>query len=91
MAYIYDPYELSKAQINSETLLISDSLTDHWLEKLKVLIEEHNKETGSNIARDILDNWSTEKEYFLQICPKEMVTQIRFPIFLNETQPKVGT
>jgi len=91
MAYIYDPHELLKAQINRETLLISDSLTDHWLEKLKVLIEEHNKETGSIIARDILDNWSTEKEYFLQICPKEMVTQIRFPIFLNETQPKVGT
>jgi glutamate synthase (NADPH) large chain len=90
MAYIYDPHKIAKMQINLETLVITDQLLDYWVDQLKVLIEEHVRETGSVKGKNILDNWEIEKLSFLQICPKEMLTHIPFPIALNVAQLNVG-
>ena len=89
MAYIYDPKKIAKTQINLETLVIADLLVDYWVDKLKVLIEEHVRETGSVKGSNILDNWEIEKMAFLQICPKEMLTHIPFPISLNVGESNV--
>ena len=89
MAYIYDPQKIAKTQINLETLVIADLLVDYWVDQLKVLIEEHVRETGSVKGSNILDNWEIEKMAFLQICPKEMLTHIPFPISLNVDESNV--
>ena len=89
MAYIYDPQKIAKPQINLETLVIADLLVDYWVDQLKVLIEEHVRETGSVKGSNILDNWEIEKMAFLQICPKEMLTHIPFPISLNVGESNV--
>ena len=90
MAYIYDPQKIAKTQINLETLVIADLLVDYWVDQLKVLIEEHVRETGSVKGSNILDNWEIEKMAFLQICPKEMLTHIPFPISLDVDETSVG-
>ena len=89
MAYIYDPQKIAKPQINLETLVIADLLVDYWVDQMKVLIEEHVRETGSVKGSNILDNWEIEKMAFLQICPKEMLTHIPFPISLNVGESNV--
>ena len=89
MAYVYDPQKIAKTQINLETLVIADLSVDYWIDQLKVLIEEHLKETGSVKSSNILDNWEIEKMAFLQICPKEMLTHIPFPISLNVDESNV--
>ena len=89
MAYIYDPQKIAKTRINLETLVIADLLVDYWVDQLKVLIEEHVRETGSVKGSNILDNWEIEKMAFLQICPKEMLTHIPFPISLNVGESNV--
>ncbi|WP_150120940.1 hypothetical protein, partial [Sulfitobacter sp. HI0040] len=53
---------------------------DHWTSELKELLERHLKETGSRRAGDILQHWETEKEHFLQVCPKEMLAHLPAPI-----------
>ena len=89
MAYIYDSQKIAKTQINLETLVIADLSVDYWVDQLKVLIEEHVRETGSVKGSNILDNWEIEKMAFLQICPKEMLTHIPFPISLNVGESNV--
>ena len=89
MAYIYDPQKIAKTQINLETLVIADLSVDYWVDQMKVLIEEHVRETGSVKGSNILDNWEIEKMAFLQICPKEMLTHIPFPISLNVDESNV--
>ncbi|MDC1255476.1 glutamate synthase large subunit [Paracoccaceae bacterium] len=89
MAYIYDPQKIAKTQINLETLVIADLSVDYWVDQMKVLIEEHVRETDSVKGSNILDNWEIEKMAFLQICPKEMLTHIPFPISLNVDESNV--
>ena len=89
MAYIYDPQKIAKTQINLETLVVADLSVDYWVNQMKVLIEEHVRETGSVKGSNILDNWEIEKMAFLQICPKEMLTHIPFPISLNVDESNV--
>jgi len=38
---------------------------------LKELIQKHLDATGSAVARDILDNWSTYRERFVKVFPNE--------------------
>ena len=90
MAYVYDPQKIAKTHINLESLVIADLSVNYWVDKLKVLIEEHVRETGSVKGSNILDNWEIEKMAFLQICPKEMLTHIPFPILLNVDKTSVG-
>ena len=89
MAYVYDPQKIAKTHINLESLVIADLSVDYWIDQLKVLIEEHVRETGSVKSSNILDNWEIEKMAFLQICPKEMLTHIPFPISLNVDESNV--
>ena len=44
------------------------------------LIERHHAETGSQIAGRILANWEAERGNFLQICPKEMLPHLAYPL-----------
>ncbi|MBT4160759.1 MAG: glutamate synthase subunit alpha, partial [Gammaproteobacteria bacterium] len=52
-------FELEKVQIESD---VAD---------LKILIENHEKYTGSTVARQILDNWSAELSKFKKVMPTD--------------------
>ncbi|EEB86303.1 glutamate synthase large subunit [Roseobacter sp. GAI101] len=80
MAYLYDPQGKAEDMLNRETLVTCPVTVDHWENQLKGLIERHLEETNSRKAADILQHWDSEKENFLQICPKEMLIHIPAPL-----------
>ncbi|TKW66603.1 MAG: glutamate synthase large subunit [Paracoccus denitrificans] len=80
MAYLYDPEGLAPNYMNMESLVTCPVTVAHWEDQLKSLIERHVAETNSVKAREILDNWDTEKANFLQVCPKEMLPLLEHPI-----------
>ncbi|MGR3570246.1 glutamate synthase large subunit [Brevirhabdus sp.] len=84
MAYLYDPEGRAQALMNHETLVSCAVTQDHWMQDLKSLVERHAKETGSRKAGELLQHWDREKENFLQICPKEMLSALEHPIGIEE-------
>jgi glutamate synthase (NADPH/NADH) large chain/glutamate synthase (ferredoxin) len=80
MAYIHDPDGNAEELINAETLVTCAVTHPHWEAELKALIERHERETGSQKAQKILQNWSVERTNFLQICPKEMLVHLSHPL-----------
>ena len=88
MAYLYDPKENARKQVNTESVLVSNITVDYWEAQLKSLIMQHIDETESVKATNIIENWDIEKHAFLQICPKEMLIHLPHPIFeSNEKIP----
>ena len=80
MAYIHDPEGTAEDFVNLESLVTCAVSHPHWEAQLKGLLERHVAETGSRKARDILDNWQAERANFLQICPKEMLAHLAYPL-----------
>ena len=80
MAYLYDPEGKAQLLMNMETLVTCPVTVEHWEMQLKSLIERHAAETGSRKAADILQHWDVEKANFLQICPKEMLNKLAYPL-----------
>ncbi|MGR3549363.1 glutamate synthase large subunit [Pseudooceanicola sp.] len=84
MAYLYDPEGKTAAMMNMETLVTCPVTVDHWQDQLKGLIARHAAETGSRKATDLIQNWDLEKDSFVQVCPKEMLVHIPFPLSIEE-------
>ncbi|MAQ36424.1 MAG: glutamate synthase large subunit [Thioclava sp.] len=80
MAYLYDPDNTAEELINLESLVTCGLGHEHWEAELKGLIERHVAETGSRKGADILQHWETEKANFLQVCPKEMLAHLSYPL-----------
>jgi glutamate synthase (NADPH/NADH) large chain/glutamate synthase (ferredoxin) len=80
MAYVYDPLGVAEDFMNLESLVTCGVGHPHWEAQLKGLIERHAAETGSRKAARILDNWAEERRNFLQVCPKEMVARLPYPL-----------
>ncbi|WP_339113943.1 glutamate synthase large subunit [Thioclava sp. GXIMD2076] len=80
MAYLYDPEGVAENLINPESLVTCGIGHSHWESQLKGLIERHYEETRSVKAADILQNWETERLNFLQVCPKEMLQTLPYPL-----------
>ena len=80
MAYLYDPDGTAEDFINLESLVTCGLGHAHWEHQLKTLIERHAAETYSRKAQDILQNWEVEKANFLQVCPKEMLVHLPYPL-----------
>ncbi|MGP3724884.1 glutamate synthase large subunit [Cereibacter sphaeroides] len=80
MAYLYDPSGVAEDFMNLETLVTCAIGHPHWEAQLKGLIERHVRETGSRHAARILNDWETERANFLQVCPKEMLMHLPFPL-----------
>ena len=87
VAYVYNPegtFEslCNRAMVDLEPLEASsleDSANDNGLadmlrfdnERLRRLIEQHLKHTGSARARHILDTWETSVTQFVKVMPKD--------------------
>ncbi|MDW4498186.1 glutamate synthase large subunit [Sulfitobacter sp. D35] len=80
MAYLYDPEGKAPALMNMETLVTCPVSVDHWLGQLEELLERHLEETGSRRAAEILQHWESEKDNFVQVCPKEMLVHLPAPL-----------
>jgi glutamate synthase (NADPH/NADH) large chain len=80
MAFVYDPQERLSRQVNHETVVIGRLRSRHWENVLKTLIAEHGEETGSRLAETLLTHWAREKSHFWQICPKEVMSRLAYPL-----------
>ncbi len=80
MAYVHDPERMTGPFMNMETLVTGAVAHPHWEAQLKGLIERHLAETGSRKAATILADWATERANFVQVCPKEMLAHLAYPL-----------
>ncbi len=63
-------YRKEWEKINQEHLLAESPDVEHLLQ-LNTLIDQHAKNTSSNIAINLLFNWEKEKSNFVRVIPKE--------------------
>jgi glutamate synthase (NADPH/NADH) large chain/glutamate synthase (ferredoxin) len=80
MAYVHDPEGVAEDYMNLESILTCGIGHPHWEAELRGLIERHAAETGSRKAAAILADWGREVRNFLQVCPKEMLSRLPFPL-----------
>jgi glutamate synthase (NADPH/NADH) large chain len=90
MAFVYDPQDKASAQINFESVLAQRLASTAWESLLKDLIAEHVDKTGSQWAANILANWAQDRLHFWQICPREMVSRLAFPLSDTPTEEAPG-
>ena len=77
-------------RVNPETVVWQKPETKYWINYLKNLIQDHCKETNSNLAQKIIDNFNKEIYNFIQVCPKEMINKLENPITDKMNIKKVG-
>ncbi|MDJ1017561.1 MAG: glutamate synthase large subunit [Paracoccaceae bacterium] len=80
MAYIRDPDGEARSMMNMESIVTVPVSDGHYMDQLKELIEMHYAETHSATAAEILQHWDEEKEYFVLVCPKEMLDKLAVPL-----------
>jgi len=80
MAYVYDPDNTFETRMNSETVICQTLQSAYWESQLVYLIEQHERETGSKLAAEMLRNWERINKHFKQVCPKEMLTRLPQPL-----------
>lgn len=80
VAYVYNYDGNFGTRCNKGLVLIEQISADEDFAELKTMIENHLKYTGSKRAKQLLDNWDTEKGNFLKVIPKaykEMIEEIK--------------
>jgi glutamate synthase (NADPH/NADH) large chain len=80
MAYLWDPEGETSRWMNMETLVTCTPSHPHWVEQLKGLVERHYAETKSRKAEEILQHWDENLQHFVQVCPKEMLDKLTYPL-----------
>ncbi|MFN8464274.1 MAG: glutamate synthase large subunit [Caldilineaceae bacterium] len=75
-AFVYDLNETFERRYNPELIAISRLQGDAYEKYLKTLIREHLERTGSQMARMLLEEWETQRQFFWHVMPKENVVQI---------------
>ena len=88
MAFIYDPKQEFENYVNSSSVVWQTPETDYWKNYLRNLINEHCKETQSEIAKTIIENFNNEVQNFKQVCPKEMLDKLINPLLLKNKVSK---
>ncbi|MDA9698197.1 glutamate synthase large subunit [Candidatus Pelagibacter sp.] len=90
MAFIYDKSKEFEKKVNPESVVWQDIETEYWLNVLKKLVLEHSIETGSHLSKRIIDNFEEEVKNFVQVCPKEMIDKLKYPISNKSKIKKVS-
>ena len=86
MAFVYDKDGTLPMRINLTDVLYQQQMTDYWEKLLVSKISEYQKETNSNHAQQLLDNWQKEKNCFWQIVPKEMINKFDNPVIYEDAK-----
>tara|TARA_B110000196_G_scaffold153272_1_gene131976 strand:+ start:909 stop:1466 length:558 start_codon:yes stop_codon:yes gene_type:complete len=84
MAFIYDEKNEFEKKVNPETVVWQRVETEYWKNLLKNLVQKHFEETKSKIAEKIISDYENEKNYFYQVCPKEMLNKLDNPITIKD-------
>jgi len=71
IAYVYNPKQDFESLCNSSTFDLESLEIEEDIDELKSLIKNHHKYTGSEIAKDILDNWEIELHKFTKVMPSD--------------------
>ena len=72
VAYIYDPMEQFPARCNPEMVSLETvPPRSEDAAELRGLIEKHAERTGSTVAAEVLDNWSTTLGQFVKVMPTD--------------------
>ncbi len=88
MAFVYDNEDNFQTRVNSDTVIWQRINSGYWGNICKDLIEEHVNESGSKFSEQLLANWDLESEKIWQVCPKEMLDKLIYPLSDDE-QKKV--
>jgi len=88
MAFVYDPQNEFENYVNPNSVIWQIPETDYWKDYLKKLLNEHLKETQSNVSKKILKNFANEHKKFKQVCPKEMLDKLTNPLSLKQKKLK---
>lgn len=75
-AFVYDVSERFERRYNPELIGIRRLRGGADETFVRSLIEEHLAKTGSQRARQILEDWEVQRQYFWHIVPKERVAAI---------------
>ena len=71
VAYVLDPRHDLYLRVNKELVAMSGVTEKHDIQALRELIEEHTAATGSEIGREILENFDQRLPDFKKIMPKD--------------------
>ena len=71
VAYIWDPENNFPANCNMEMVELEKVEDTEDIAELQGLIEEHAERTGSTVAAEVLDNWSTTLGQFVKVMPTD--------------------
>jgi len=80
MAFVYDEDATFEHRVNEESVIYQRIEVDHYENLVKGLIKEHIKETHSQYAAQLLQDWDIEKGKVWQVVPKEMLDKLEIPV-----------
>ena len=80
MAFVYDAGENFARRINPQSIVIQRLASAHWEGVLRDLVQTHVAETGSRWGAGLLADWDRARMRFWQVCPKEMLTRLAYPL-----------
>ena len=80
MAFVYDKDLEFEKRVNPESVVWARPQTEYWKNLLYDLLVKHHENTNSNHSKKILENFGKEINTFFQVCPKEMLNKLKYPI-----------
>jgi glutamate synthase (NADPH) large chain len=83
MAFVLDSSDKFESRANPDSIIWQRIDSAYWEGALKALIEEHARTTDSAWSKSILEDWDRRAGEFWQICPKEMLTRLSYPLCDN--------
>jgi glutamate synthase (NADPH/NADH) large chain len=80
MAFVYDKDNVLPHRLNGESVIAQRIAVGHYETLLRNLVMEHQRETASPWAEQLLVNWDREVRNFWQVVPKEMLSRLEVPV-----------
>src|SRR4029077_20217722 len=80
MAFVYDPADAFKLNVNPESVVWQRLDHPHWDAALKRLVADDVAETKSPLGARLLNDWNREVDHFWQVVPKEMLQRLPVPL-----------
>ena len=80
MAFVLDRSGDFARRVNHDSVVIQRLASLHWEDVARTLIEEHAAETGSRWAAELLTDWERTRPLIWQVCPKEMLSRLAYPL-----------
>ena len=71
VAYVYDPEGAFRDQVNAEMVLLEQITETYENNEVHLMLRNHLKFTGSDVAHHILENWEEAVFNFVKVIPKD--------------------